>query len=195
MQGYQSLGGGKGPRAPRRCLLHGQGQGDVAPPRLLSHWQQQQQQWNKRVSSPCVHGVRSRHTDLRSHTAGACHCHSVIRRLKALPVCVKAASARLDVLPRPPLSLNRHFCCAVLCCAVLCCAVLCCAVLCAGIGSVRSGLHPVQAALASSHGSQCGFCTPGFVMSMYALLRNLAAEGRGPPTEHDIEECLAGNLW
>lgn len=65
----------------------------------------------------------------------------------------------------------------------------------AGIGNVRSGLHPVQAALASSHGSQCGFCTPGFVMSMYALLRNVAAEGRGTPSEEDIEECLAGNLW
>lgn len=64
-----------------------------------------------------------------------------------------------------------------------------------GIGSVRSGLHPVQAVLANSHGSQCGFCTPGFVMSMYSLLRGVAAEGRGAPTEDDIEECLAGNLW
>lgn len=34
------------------------------------------------------------------------------------------------------------------------------------------GLHPVQRALAHAHGSQCGFCTPGFVMSMYALLRS-----------------------
>lgn len=42
---------------------------------------------------------------------------------------------------------------------------------CAGIGNVRQGLHPVQEALSQSHGSQCGFCTPGFVMSMYALLR------------------------
>ena len=65
----------------------------------------------------------------------------------------------------------------------------------AGIGSVRGGLHPVQAALASSHGSQCGFCTPGFVMSMYSLLRSSAAEGRGAPSQEDIEECLAGNLW
>jgi len=65
----------------------------------------------------------------------------------------------------------------------------------AGIGSLRDGLHPVQAALANSHGSQCGFCTPGFVMSMYSLLRGFAAEGRDAPTEEDIEECLAGNLW
>jgi xanthine dehydrogenase/oxidase len=65
----------------------------------------------------------------------------------------------------------------------------------AGIGNVRDGLHPVQAALANSHGSQCGFCTPGFVMSMYSLLRSIAAEGREAPTEEEIEECLAGNLW
>lgn len=64
-----------------------------------------------------------------------------------------------------------------------------------GIGNVREGLHPVQAALANSHGSQCGFCTPGFVMSMYALLRERSAKGLGAPTEEDIEECLAGNLW
>jgi len=63
-----------------------------------------------------------------------------------------------------------------------------------GIGNVRDGLHPVQAALANSHGSQCGFCTPGFVMSMYALLRDTAAKGEEAPSEEDIEECLAGNL-
>jgi hypothetical protein len=32
-------------------------------------------------------------------------------------------------------------------------------------------------------------------MSMYSLLRGFAAEGRDAPTEEDIEECLAGNLW
>ncbi len=35
-----------------------------------------------------------------------------------------------------------------------------------GIGNARDGLHPVQERLAKAHGSQCGFCTPGFVMSM-----------------------------
>jgi xanthine dehydrogenase iron-sulfur cluster and FAD-binding subunit A len=81
-----------------------------------------------------------------------------------------------------------------------------------GIGSVRDGLHPVQMALARSHGSQCGFCTPGFVMSMYALLRQKGedarggrsgggggasggAGGNGAVTEHEIEDALAGNLW
>ncbi|KAH6767678.1 xanthine dehydrogenase 1 [Perilla frutescens var. hirtella] len=59
-----------------------------------------------------------------------------------------------------------------------------------GIGNCKSGLHPIQESLANSHGSQCGFCTPGFVMSMYALLRS----SEEPPTEEDIAENLAGNL-
>lgn len=50
--------------------------------------------------------------------------------------------------------------------------------------------YPLQESLARTHGSQCGFCTPGFVMSMYALLRS----SQTPPTEEQIEECLAGNL-
>jgi xanthine dehydrogenase/oxidase len=48
----------------------------------------------------------------------------------------------------------------------------------------------MQAQLANAHGSQCGFCTPGFVMSMYSLLRSTAT----PPRQEDIEEALAGNL-
>lgn len=59
-----------------------------------------------------------------------------------------------------------------------------------GVGNSRHGLHPVQESLAVSHGSQCGFCTPGFIMSMYALLRS----SQTPPTEEQIEENLAGNL-
>ncbi|KAJ2582562.1 hypothetical protein GGH95_001465, partial [Coemansia sp. RSA 1836] len=49
--------------------------------------------------------------------------------------------------------------------------------------------HPVQERIALLHGSQCGFCTPGFVMSLYTLLRNNPS-----PTEHEIEECFDGNL-
>lgn len=60
-----------------------------------------------------------------------------------------------------------------------------------GIGSTRKGLHPVQKAIASAHGSQCGACTPGFVMSMYALLRS---KNGAKITEEEIEENLAGNL-
>ncbi|KAG8389014.1 hypothetical protein BUALT_Bualt02G0185300 [Buddleja alternifolia] len=59
-----------------------------------------------------------------------------------------------------------------------------------GVGNRRYGLHPIQESLAQSHGSQCGFCTPGFIMSMYALLRS----SQKPPTKEDIEENLAGNL-
>ncbi|XP_008301642.1 xanthine dehydrogenase/oxidase isoform X1 [Stegastes partitus] len=58
-----------------------------------------------------------------------------------------------------------------------------------GIGSVARKLHPVQERLARSHGSQCGFCSPGIVMSMYALLRN-----RPTPRMADVEEAFQGNL-
>lgn len=58
-----------------------------------------------------------------------------------------------------------------------------------GIGSTTTRLHPVQERIAKAHGSQCGFCTPGFVMSMYALLRNLPK-----PTLKDLETALQGNL-
>ncbi|AEO71231.1 uncharacterized protein THITE_2123410 [Thermothielavioides terrestris NRRL 8126] len=57
-----------------------------------------------------------------------------------------------------------------------------------GIGNVKRP-HPAQERVAKSNGSQCGFCTPGIVMSLYALLRNNDA-----PTEHDIEEAFDGNL-
>ncbi|KAK4419557.1 Xanthine dehydrogenase 1 [Sesamum alatum] len=59
-----------------------------------------------------------------------------------------------------------------------------------GVGNRRYGLHPIQESLALSHGSQCGFCTPGFIMSMYALLRS----SDKLPSKEDIEENLAGNL-
>ncbi|KAH7315284.1 hypothetical protein KP509_21G042700 [Ceratopteris richardii] len=59
-----------------------------------------------------------------------------------------------------------------------------------GIGNRQKGLHPIQESLASKHGSQCGFCTPGFVMSMYALLRSR----KGLPSEEEVEENLSGNL-
>ncbi|XP_059609594.1 xanthine dehydrogenase-like [Phlebotomus argentipes] len=58
-----------------------------------------------------------------------------------------------------------------------------------GIGSTRTRLHPVQERIAKAHGSQCGFCTPGIVMSMYATLRNTQA-----PTMADLETTFQGNL-
>ena len=54
-------------------------------------------------------------------------------------------------------------------------------------------LHPVQQALVDCHGSQCGFCTPGFVMSMWALYQN-QPPGAGLPTRDEISAALSGNL-
>ncbi|MDH3531407.1 MAG: xanthine dehydrogenase small subunit, partial [Gammaproteobacteria bacterium] len=50
-------------------------------------------------------------------------------------------------------------------------------------------LHPVQKALVDCHGSQCGFCTPGFVMSLFALYKT-----NPQPTRVEIDDALAGNL-
>jgi xanthine dehydrogenase small subunit len=50
-------------------------------------------------------------------------------------------------------------------------------------------LHPVQQALVDHHGSQCGFCTPGFAMSLFGLFKN----ARRPSTAA-IENALSGNL-
>ena len=50
-------------------------------------------------------------------------------------------------------------------------------------------LHPVQSAMVAAHGSQCGFCTPGFVMSLYALY-----ETNQSPDRQAIDDALAGNL-
>ncbi|XP_029303135.1 LOW QUALITY PROTEIN: aldehyde oxidase 1-like [Cottoperca gobio] len=58
-----------------------------------------------------------------------------------------------------------------------------------GIGSTKTRIHPVQERIAKAHGSQCGFCTPGMVMSMYTLLRNTPQ-----PALEDITQHLAGNL-
>jgi len=50
-------------------------------------------------------------------------------------------------------------------------------------------LHPVQQAMVDLHGSQCGFCTPGIVMSLFALYHDGA-----PATRDSVNEALAGNL-
>ena len=49
--------------------------------------------------------------------------------------------------------------------------------------------HPIQAAMVDCHAAQCGFCTPGFVMSLFALYHGEAA-----PDEQRIDDALAGNL-
>lgn len=50
-------------------------------------------------------------------------------------------------------------------------------------------LHPVQRAMVDCHASQCGFCTPGFVMSLFALYKTSTN-----PTRRQIDNALAGNL-
>ena len=59
------------------------------------------------------------------------------------------------------------------------------------VESLRSGgtLHPVQQALVESHASQCGFCTPGFVMSLFGLYKNAADSDR-----RAVDDALSGNL-
>ncbi|XP_047576640.1 aldehyde oxidase [Lutra lutra] len=58
-----------------------------------------------------------------------------------------------------------------------------------GIGSTKARIHPVQERIAKCHGTQCGFCTPGMVMSIYTLLRN-----HPEPSLEQITEALGGNL-
>jgi carbon-monoxide dehydrogenase small subunit len=58
-------------------------------------------------------------------------------------------------------------------------------------GLARDGapLHPLQEAFHERHALQCGFCTPGFLLSAEALLRE-----RPDPSEREVREALAGNL-
>eukprot|EP01105_Mastigella_eilhardi_P020251 TRINITY_DN4807_c0_g1_i1.p1 TRINITY_DN4807_c0_g1~~TRINITY_DN4807_c0_g1_i1.p1 ORF type:complete len:1376 (+),score=353.48 TRINITY_DN4807_c0_g1_i1:107-4129(+) len=58
-----------------------------------------------------------------------------------------------------------------------------------GLGSLKRGLHPIQDRLAKGNGTQCGFCTPGIIMSLYAFLLE-----HPHPTERQLEACLDGNL-
>lgn len=57
------------------------------------------------------------------------------------------------------------------------------------LSSQQNTLHPVQQALVDHNGTQCGFCTPGFVMSLFALYHEPKKTAA-----HDIDERLAGNL-
>ena len=53
----------------------------------------------------------------------------------------------------------------------------------------NGNLHPVQEGFWEEHGLQCGYCTPGMMMTSYALLQ------RNPnPTEHEIRQAISGNL-
>jgi carbon-monoxide dehydrogenase small subunit len=57
-----------------------------------------------------------------------------------------------------------------------------------GLGTMDN-LHPLQEAFQEAHAVQCGFCTPGFLMSLVPFL-----EGNPHPTEEEIRETMSGNL-
>ena len=58
-----------------------------------------------------------------------------------------------------------------------------------GVTPADGSLHPMQAAFRDHHGLQCGFCTPGMVMSAIDLVRN-----NPTPNREEIREALDGNL-
>jgi carbon-monoxide dehydrogenase small subunit len=58
-----------------------------------------------------------------------------------------------------------------------------------GLAGEEGELHPIQQAFMDKHALQCGFCTPGILLTSYAYLRESPS-----PTELEIREMLAGNL-
>ena len=58
-----------------------------------------------------------------------------------------------------------------------------------GLAAADGSLHPLQAAFKEAHALQCGFCTPGFLMSLVSFL-----EDTPNPSEEEIREALGGNL-
>ncbi len=58
-----------------------------------------------------------------------------------------------------------------------------------GLSTTAGKLHPVQEAMRDHHGLQCGYCTPGILMTMTAFLQENPA-----PSENEVREALSGNL-
>jgi aerobic-type carbon monoxide dehydrogenase small subunit (CoxS/CutS family) len=58
-----------------------------------------------------------------------------------------------------------------------------------GLAAASGDLSPLQAAMHEHHGLQCGYCTPGILMTMTAFLRDNEA-----PSEEEVREALSGNL-
>jgi carbon-monoxide dehydrogenase small subunit len=58
-----------------------------------------------------------------------------------------------------------------------------------GMAGTNSELHPIQQAFQEKHGLQCGFCTPGIIISVHAMLHE-----NPNPTEQEIRHELSGNL-
>ncbi|MCW5876106.1 MAG: (2Fe-2S)-binding protein [Anaerolineales bacterium] len=58
-----------------------------------------------------------------------------------------------------------------------------------GLASDEKNLHPLQEAFWEAHGLQCGFCTPGILMTLLPYLQE-----HPNPTEHEVREAISGNL-
>ena len=58
-----------------------------------------------------------------------------------------------------------------------------------GLAKSEDQLHPIQQAFWDRHGLQCGFCTPGFLMTLKAVLRE-----QPDPTEEQVRDAISGNL-
>jgi carbon-monoxide dehydrogenase small subunit len=58
-----------------------------------------------------------------------------------------------------------------------------------GLTAADGSLNPIQEAFQRAYGLQCGFCTPGFIVSIHAFLRDNPA-----PTDREIREAVSGNL-
>eukprot|EP00163_Fabomonas_tropica_P002932 TRINITY_DN123_c0_g2_i2.p1 TRINITY_DN123_c0_g2~~TRINITY_DN123_c0_g2_i2.p1 ORF type:complete len:1383 (+),score=290.83 TRINITY_DN123_c0_g2_i2:369-4517(+) len=61
-----------------------------------------------------------------------------------------------------------------------------------GVGSKAGGVHAIQESIAHSHGTQCGYCSPGYVVSLFALTEGAPADQ--PPNVQEVESALAGHL-
>jgi xanthine dehydrogenase small subunit len=61
------------------------------------------------------------------------------------------------------------------------------------VAASNGALHPVQQAMVECHGSQCGFCTPGFIMSMWSAYEHHCERGT-KPTRRELADELSGNL-
>ena len=58
-----------------------------------------------------------------------------------------------------------------------------------GIANSDDSLHPIQEAFQKHHGLQCGFCTPGMIITLEAFLKK-----KPSPTEHEVRKAISGNI-
>ena len=63
-----------------------------------------------------------------------------------------------------------------------------------GLGGKPDELHPIQEAFWARHGLQCGYCTPGMMMTIFDMLRSLDYEGGATLEEAEIRQSLIGNI-